>query len=54
MSVAMTAVVRCAKCGKEVEICEGCQEPDCVSVVCYRCMNRLLGQSWPDPRAHGS
>ncbi len=47
------AAVKCVKCGKEIEICEGCQEPDCASAACYDCINRLLGQTLPQPHAHG-
>ena len=53
MSRPTPAAVHCTKCGKEIEICEGCQRPDCASAVCYGCMNRLLGQTLPQPHAHG-
>jgi hypothetical protein len=42
MSDQTTTAIKCVRCGTEVESCAFCDEPDCPSVTCYRCMNIAL------------
>jgi hypothetical protein len=53
MSQPAVASISCKKCGKSIEVCEGCQESDCASAICYDCLNTALGRSLPQPHAHG-
>jgi hypothetical protein len=44
---------RCARCGSWIEVCAFCEEADCASVICYRCLRRELRQSLDHPHPHG-
>ena len=48
-----TGLVRCSRCGTEIEVCAFCQRPDCSQVVCYRCLRVDLGESMDHPHPHG-
>jgi hypothetical protein len=39
----------CIECGREIDLCAFCDETGCGSALCYRSVNRLLGQAVPDP-----
>ncbi len=39
--------VKCTRCGKSVEVCALCEEPDCRHVLCHKCLNVVLGQAKP-------
>ncbi len=45
--------VRCATCGRWVEVCSFCEDPGCRSVICYRCLRVALRQSLDQPHRHG-
>jgi hypothetical protein len=37
--------VRCSECGKSVEVCFLCEEPECRNVICRECLDIALGQA---------
>lgn len=43
----------CSECQREIDCCEFCDETDCGAAICYRCVNRALGQAMPQPHRHG-
>lgn len=43
-------LLACLECGREIDICAFCDETGCGAALCYRCVNRLLGQ--PIPETH--
>lgn len=49
----MATAIRCATCGKTVEVCAYCEEPECRHVICHECLNVALAQSKPQPHPHG-
>ncbi len=53
MSQDATVVTKCSRCGKRIEECAFCDEPDCRAAICYGCSNVALGQEMPQPHAHG-
>ncbi len=53
MSENATAATRCSRCGRRIDECACCNEPDCGAAICYRCLNVAVGQEMPQPHAHG-
>lgn len=53
MKEATNAREKCKGCGREIEVCEFCQEPGCQAAICYNCQNRELKQLLRHPHAHG-
>ena len=49
----MTEQTTCSGCGKEVEECACCDEPDCGAAICFGCLNLAVGQEMSQPHAHG-
>jgi len=45
--------LRCSSCGCDVECCAFCDEVDCPSAACYRCVTEALGEAMAQPHAHG-
>jgi hypothetical protein len=41
--------VKCAECGKSVEVCFLCEELECRNVICRQCLDIALGQAKPVP-----
>jgi hypothetical protein len=39
--------VRCTRCGKSIEVCVLCEEPECRHVICRECLDLALGQAKP-------
>jgi hypothetical protein len=44
---------RCSRCGSAIAICAFCEDIECESVICYRCLRQEVGQSLAQPHAHG-
>jgi hypothetical protein len=38
-------VLVCVECGREIDVCAFCDSTGCGTQLCYRCVNRLLGQA---------
>ncbi len=49
----VVAALTCAGCGQTIERCELCDEPECPAAICYACTTHALGESIPQPHAHG-
>lgn len=47
------ATLVCGGCEREIEWCAFCDSTDCSSALCYRCLLFELGESTPQPHAHG-
>ncbi len=47
------AETRCTNCGDAIEVCDGCDEPQCGAPICYDCLHVALGQVMPQPHSHG-
>lgn len=47
MSADAVLAVRCDRCGKSVEVCEFCEEPDCKHVICDDCLRIAVGERRP-------
>jgi hypothetical protein len=39
--------IKCVQCGKSVEVCGFCEEPECRHVICRQCLDLALGQAKP-------
>lgn len=44
---------RCTKCGRPIEECVGCDEPDCRNPICNDCLRIEVGQAERQPHMHG-
>ena len=53
VEVADDRTVRCERCGRRIEVCAFCQDPECIHVICYDCLRTALRQSVDQPHAHG-
>jgi len=53
VDVAEERPVRCARCGRRIDVCAFCQDEACRAVICYRCLREALGESLAQPHAHG-
>jgi hypothetical protein len=53
MSEAPLTVRSCSRCGKPVDCCEFCDATDCRTPISYGCVRVALGQTLPQPHAHG-
>ena len=42
-----------SSCGRPVEHCAFCDEPDCPAAVCYRCLDVALRQALARPHRRG-
>ena len=42
--------VKCAKCGKEIDVCDLCEDPACKHVICHDCISVALDERRPLPR----
>lgn len=51
MSRKPAVAVKCARCGKAVEVCCCCEEPECRHVICRACLSVALRQSRPSSDA---
>jgi hypothetical protein len=49
MREAAQGATRCAACGRAIEVCFCCDEPDCSAPACYRCLNVSVRQARPQP-----
>jgi len=45
--------LKCTECGKSIEVCACCDDPDCEPAICYACLRVAVGQAIPQPHAHG-
>jgi len=45
---------KCEKCGREVEVCDLCEDPACKHVVCHDCLTVALGERRPQPHGFGA
>ena len=45
--------VRCERCGRRIEVCAFCQDPECPHVICYRDLRAELRVSLELPHQHG-
>jgi hypothetical protein len=43
----VTLAARCAACGKAVDVCECCEEPNCKHVICDDCLKVAVGERRP-------
>jgi hypothetical protein len=41
------ADVKCDRCGKSIEVCFLCEEPECRHVICRECLEVAIGQARP-------
>ena len=48
-----TATKRCTKCGRLIEVCTGCAEPDCLHPICGDCLRIQVGEEMRQPHTHG-
>ncbi len=48
-----SALLRCMRCGRGIELCAFCERDDCGHVICYRCLRLELRQSIAQPHTHG-
>ena len=39
--------VICTQCGRSIEVCYFCEEPDCQHVICREDLDAALGQAKP-------
>lgn len=39
--------VKCERCGRSIEVCFLCEEPECRHVICRECLDLALGQAKP-------
>jgi hypothetical protein len=49
----LAIILECVECGRDIDVCAFCDETSCGVALCYRDVNRLLGQSDPQPFRHG-
>jgi hypothetical protein len=47
MSGGILLELKCEKCGRAVEVCECCEEPDCKHVICEDCLRVAVGERRP-------
>jgi hypothetical protein len=47
------AALQCARCGVEMDACGFCDEPDCHSPICAKCVAAALHERMPQPHLHG-
>jgi hypothetical protein len=52
MNRTFVARVYCSRCGRGLEECAFCDEPDCPAAICYGCVNLALGQKLPQTHVH--
>lgn len=52
-SHAQAVVLECVECERDIDVCAFCDETGCGVALCYRDVNRLLGQGDPQPLRHG-
>jgi hypothetical protein len=45
--------VRCDKCGKQIEVCDLCEDPECKHVICHDCLTVALDERKRQPHEHG-
>lgn len=45
--------LECARCGERMDACGFCDEPDCQSPICSKCVASALHERMPQPHAHG-
>ena len=45
--------VKCERCGKEIDVCDMCEDPACKHVVCHDCLSVALDERRPLPRDIG-
>ena len=43
----------CSVCGRGIDCCEFCDETDCGTAICFRCLSLALGRALPHPHPHG-
>ena len=43
----------CSHCGRVIEECAFCGEPECAQALCHRCLVYDLHESTPHPHPHG-
>ncbi len=53
MTETTAAREKCKGCGREIDVCEFCEQPGCPTAVCYACENRELKPVLPHPHSHG-
>ena len=53
MTKATATKEKCKGCGREIEICAFCQEPDCAAAICFGCQSQELKQMVRHPHKHG-
>jgi hypothetical protein len=51
--VSAARLLRCAGCGRAIDECAVCDEPDCEAAVCCDCVAVALGTRMPQPHVHG-
>jgi hypothetical protein len=44
---------RCEKCGKRIEVCDLCEDPECKHVICHDCLSVALDERKRQPHEHG-
>lgn len=42
--------VKCERCGKEIDVCDMCEDLACKHVVCHDCLSVALDERRPLPR----
>lgn len=48
-----TTAVRCERCGREIDDCDFCDDPDCAHPICSRCLGVAFRERPADPLAYG-
>jgi hypothetical protein len=49
----MALDVKCERCGKEIEVCDLCEELACKHVICHDCVSVALDERKHQPHDHG-
>lgn len=39
--------VKCSQCGRSIDVCYFCEDPQCRHVICRECVSTALGQAKP-------
>jgi len=50
---AAPAVRTCSECERQIDGCAFCDDPDCRTAVCYRCVSAALQEAGPRLHDHG-
>jgi len=49
-----TRTKKCTECGRQIDVCVGCDEPGCPAPICNDCLRIETGQAMRQPHTHGA